>query len=63
MRDLVSNGSLGRGATDAKLLQHHKTVDGKTLAQWLVWAEATVATLDLTLEGPESLFSIIGSVK
>jgi hypothetical protein len=47
----------------SKPFDAEKNVDGKTLAQWLVWAEATVATLDLTRHGPESLFSIIGSVK
>jgi hypothetical protein len=50
-------------AIKLKPFDAEKNVDGVSLAEWLAWAEATAATLDLTRDGPERFFSIIGSVK
>ena len=54
IRDLLA-------AIKAKSFQSEKDVDGKSLAEWMAWAEADA--LDATRDGAEGLFSIIGSVK
>jgi hypothetical protein len=38
-------------------------VHGKSLAEWMAWAEAAADALDITRDGSEGLFSIIGGVK
>ncbi|MCW2086245.1 UNVERIFIED_ORG: hypothetical protein M2193_008420 [Bradyrhizobium japonicum] len=38
-------------------------IDGKSLADWMTWAEATADALDVTRDGAEGLFSVIASVK
>jgi hypothetical protein len=38
-------------------------IDGKSLAEWMAWAEAAADALDVTRDGVEALFSIVASVK
>jgi hypothetical protein len=56
IRDLLA-------AIKAKSFQSEKDIDGKSLAEWMAWAEAAADALDATRDGAEGLFSIIGSVK
>jgi hypothetical protein len=38
-----------------------KEIHGKSLAEWFKWADAAATSLDVTSQGPEGLFSIVGS--
>jgi hypothetical protein len=50
-------------AIKSKPFEADRNVGGTSLAEWLAWAEASAAALDLTRDGPEGLFSIIASAK
>lgn len=39
------------------------TIGGRSLVEWMAWAEAAADSLDATRDGAESLFSIIASVE
>lgn len=46
----------------SKPFDEQKEINGKTLAEWMLWAEVAANALDAAQEGPERLFEIIGSV-
>src|SRR5262245_18666518 len=48
-------------AINSKSFQRDKDVCGKSLAEWMAWAEAVADALDATRDGAEGLFSTIGS--
>jgi hypothetical protein len=50
-------------AIKSKSFPTEKDVCGKSLAEWMAWAEAAADALDATRDGAEGLFSIIGNVK
>ena len=50
-------------AIKSKSFPSEKEVHGKSLAEWMAWAEAAADALDATQDGAEGLFSIIGGVK
>lgn len=50
-------------AIKSKPFDRNKEIHGKSLAEWVAWAEATADALDTIREGPEVPFSIIGGMK
>jgi hypothetical protein len=56
IRDLLA-------AIKSKSFPSEKEVCGKSLAEWMAWAEAAADALDATRDGAEGLFSIIGGAK
>lgn len=46
----------------SKPFDDQKTIDGKTLSEWISWAEAAADVLDVTQNGVERLFEVISSV-
>jgi hypothetical protein len=50
-------------AIKSKSFPSEKDVYGKSLADWMAWAEAAADALDATQDGADGLFSIIGNVK
>lgn len=49
-------------ALKSRPLDDKKLIHGKTVAEWILWAEAAADALDLAQEGAEHLFEIIGNV-
>jgi hypothetical protein len=50
-------------AVRSKPFSSEMGIDGKSLAEWMAWAEAAADALDATRDGAEGLFSIIAGVK